>query len=131
MDDVESEVDRCLTLLRNWIRERGFTQMDVQETLGWGRTYISQLLRKQKKLKVEQILLILDVIGIEPADFFGELYSGPGRRAIALRRLAEPAQRPWPELEELRGQVQHLTKVLVEKGIVTEREVALGRGGDS
>lgn len=71
---VGKELDRILTLLRNKIREKGFTQLEVQETLGWGRSYISQLLTKQKSLRVEQVLLILDVIGVDPADFFGELY---------------------------------------------------------
>lgn len=75
---VEKEIDRMLTLLRNKIRERGFTQLEVQEALSWGRSYISQLLTKQKSLRVEQILMILDVIGVEPSEFFGELYRLPG-----------------------------------------------------
>jgi transcriptional regulator with XRE-family HTH domain len=74
---VDKELDRILTLLRNKIREKGFTQLEVQETLGWGRSYISQLLTKQKSLRVEQVLLILNVIGVDPADFFAELYHIP------------------------------------------------------
>lgn len=74
---AERELERVLTLLRNKIRERGFTQLEVQEALSWGRSYISQLLTKQKSLRVEQVLLILDVIGVEPAEFFGELYPMP------------------------------------------------------
>ena len=61
---VDAEVNRVLTLLRNKIRERGFTQLQVQEALSWGRSYISQLLTKQKSLRVEQVLLILNVIGV-------------------------------------------------------------------
>ncbi len=71
---VQSEIDRVLTLLRNKIRERGFTQLEVQEALSWGRSYISQLLTKQKSLRVEQILLILNVIGVDPSEFYSELY---------------------------------------------------------
>ena len=41
MTTLERELDRVLTLLRNKIRERGFTQLEVQEALGWGRSYIS------------------------------------------------------------------------------------------
>ncbi len=74
MSIVQSEIDRALTLIRNKIREQGFTQLEVQEALSWGRSYISQLLTKQKSLRVEQILLILDVIGVEPAEFYSELY---------------------------------------------------------
>lgn len=77
MSSAEKELDRVLTLLRNKIRERGFTQLEVQESLAWGRSYISQLLTKQKSLRVEQVLLILEVIGVEPGEFFGELYQYP------------------------------------------------------
>ena len=70
----EGEMDRVLTLLRQKIRERGYTQLEVQKELSWGRSYISQLLTKQKALRVEQVLLILRVIGVDPGDFFLELY---------------------------------------------------------
>ena len=75
MVGIEREVDRVLTLLRNKIRERGYTQLEVQAALGWGRSYISQLFTRQKNLKVEQVLLMLQVIGVDPAEFYGELYS--------------------------------------------------------
>jgi transcriptional regulator with XRE-family HTH domain len=75
MDAIEKEVDRVLTLLRNKIRERGFTQLEVQSTLGWGRSYISQLLTKQKGLRVEQVLRILEVIGVDAFQFYAELYN--------------------------------------------------------
>ena len=70
MRTIERELDRVLTLLRNKIRERGFTQLEVQEALGWGRSYISQLLTKQKSLRIEQVLLILNVVGVDPGEFF-------------------------------------------------------------
>ena len=38
MLSVDRELDRVLTLLRNKIRERGFTQLEVQEALSWGRS---------------------------------------------------------------------------------------------
>ena len=36
MRQVEAEVDRYLTLLRNVIRQRGFTQLEVQQGAGLG-----------------------------------------------------------------------------------------------
>ncbi len=79
MRQVERELDRCLTLLRDKIREQGFTQLEVQEALGWGRSYISQLLTRQKNLRIDQVVMIMNVIGVEPAEFFGELYGPPPR----------------------------------------------------
>ena len=54
MRRVDRDLDRILTLLRNRIRERGFNQLEVQEALGWGRSYISQLLTQQKSLRIDR-----------------------------------------------------------------------------
>ena len=122
---VDKEVDQVLTLLRNKIRERGFTQLQVQEALSWGRSYISQLLTKQKSLRVEQVLLILDVIGIDPADFFSELYHYP-RPAAAYRdsRMA-PAQGGdlGSSFEEMRGLIRGLVWLLIDKEVIDVDEL--------
>ncbi len=39
MTEVEQEVDRYLSLLRNKMRQRGFTQMEVQDTVSTGLRY--------------------------------------------------------------------------------------------
>ncbi len=75
MTAIERDIDKWLTLLRNKIVERGFTQAEIQEALGWGKSYISQLLTKQKPLQAEQTLLILSVIGVDPGTFFTELFA--------------------------------------------------------
>ena len=36
MQKVERDLERILNRLRSAIRERGYTQYEVQETLGWG-----------------------------------------------------------------------------------------------
>lgn len=87
-DEVDREVDRVLNHLRAKIRERGHTQLSVQKELRWGRSYISQLLTRQKALRVEQVLAILDVIGVSPAEFYAEIYRRPGS---GLGRPAAPA----------------------------------------
>ncbi len=102
MINAQEEVDRMLITLRNKIREKGFTQLKVQADLKWGRSYISQLLTKQKSLRVEQVLQILDVIGIEPAEFFAELFKWPveeGKSASAasstIRRSSSRCGASW------------------------------------
>lgn len=143
---VEKEIDRILTLLRNKIRERGFTQLEVQERLGWGRSYISQLLTKQKSLRVEQVLLILSVIGVEPAEFYGELYhympvdlsvrnlddyadaargfAGAGYVAEpSLLGFGGPAGELTESFQELRATLDRLVRVLVEKHVISRDEL--------
>ncbi len=123
---VDKEVDQVLTLLRNKIRERGFTQLQVQEALSWGRSYISQLLTKQKSLRVEQVLLILDVIGIDPAEFFSELYHYPRPRSAYRDSGPVPAQGGGDlgnNFEEVRGLVRGLVWLLIDKEVIDVDEL--------
>ncbi len=71
---VDQEIDGILELLRAKIAERGFSQVKVQAQLGWKGSYLSQLFNKSKNLRVEQMLLILRVIEVEPIDFYSEFY---------------------------------------------------------
>lgn len=78
-DSVDELVDRLLRQLRSTMQARGMSQLNVQETLGWGRTYISQLFRKQKALRVDQVLMILETLNVEPKQFFAELFGVPSQ----------------------------------------------------
>lgn len=125
MVTVEPEVDRYLTLLRNKIRERGFTQLEVQEALGWGRSYISQLLTKQKALRVEQVLLVLSVIGIDPPEFFQELYAVslyPGHRSL---QDPEEEARLRKELKNLRAMVHGLADLLLGEQVIKAEDLSI------
>ena len=141
---VENEIEQILTLLRNKIRERGFTQLEVQEALAWGRSYISQLLTKQKSLRVEQVLLILNVIGVDPAEFYAELYHLPsidrlrgaedyprgGYKAAsyAASTVAEVSEGGLPgdftrSFQELRSLLRGLVRLLVDKNLINVDEL--------
>ena len=126
MTTVQSEVDRYLTLLRNKIREQGFTQLQVQEALGWGRSYISQLLTRQKALRIEQVLLILNVIEVDPLEFFGELYASAGIRYPPTSRQAdEAASKLCGELQSLRSLVHGLTDLLLAEQVITSADLSV------
>ncbi len=122
MNETTRLLDRCLTLLRNRIREHGFTQLEVQEQLGWGRSYISQLLTKQKALRLEQVLLILQVIGASPEEFFTTLF----RRAAPRERQAAHryAQRPLSGPGHVQAHLDSLIGMLESKGLLTASEAA-------
>lgn len=127
MKKFDKEIDRVLTLLRTKIRERGFTQLQVQDQLEWGRSYISQLLTRQKALRLEQILCILDVIGVTPGEFFGELYGSDPAYAgfqtdwLGGRGTADTDLRG--QLRMTRELVQGYASLLVEKGMLSRSEV--------
>ena len=125
MVTVQPEVDRYLTLLRNKIRERGYTQLQVQEALGWGRSYISQLLTRQKALRIEQVLLILSVIEVDPREFFGELYLASAiRYPQPSPQAAEATGKLGQEVQTLRTLVHGLTDLLLAERLVTSEDLS-------
>ncbi len=120
MVSIERELDRYLTLLRNKIHEKGFTQLEVQEALGWGRSYISQLLTKQKSLRLEQILSILHVIRVDPREFFTELHDEVSRFGVGSHQSStSSAELLRLQLEEIKALLNGLTKLLLKKGLIT------------
>lgn len=137
---IEKEVDRILTLLRNKIREKGFTQLEVQDRLNWGRSYISQLLTKQKSLRVEQVLMILETIKVDPKDFYAELYQFPrpefrlravdeyvettfGTTGLIVEGAGEAYSEFYRNYRQLRAMVRGLVQLMVDKDIVSLEEI--------
>ncbi len=126
MTSIERQLDRYLLLLRNKIREKGYTQLEVQERLGWGRSYITQLLAKQKTLRLDQLFSILQVIGVDPREFFAELNAGPRRAPTGRRRPLEPSDAsPEKELGDLSSLLKGLAKLLIEKKVITAMELSV------
>ncbi|MEE8526618.1 MAG: helix-turn-helix transcriptional regulator [Thermoanaerobaculia bacterium] len=141
MDTIERDIERVLTLLRNKIRERSLTQLQVQDALGWGRSYISQLLTKQKSLRVEQVLKILQVIKVSPTEFFGELFYHqqpfPPAAAAAAKEVGSGAAGPssiggtidpggsdlGSSYRELSTLLRGLLRVLVERKIIKPEDL--------
>jgi transcriptional regulator with XRE-family HTH domain len=112
--EVEREVARLLQLLRTKIHENGFTQVEIQKRLGWGSSYVSQLLRRAKTLRLDQALAILGVLGVGPAEFYAELYA-PAWAAWRFERLLAGGQ------EALL--IRAVCRVLTAKGMISEEEV--------
>ncbi len=73
---IETQVRKFHTLLEKKIRERGYEESDVEESLDWETGTLRQLLTGEQELKVEQMLEILAVIGVDPKAYFAELYVG-------------------------------------------------------
>ena len=84
------DITRYLSLLRNVIHESGWTQLEVQAQLCWGRSYISQLITGTKALRVDQVLSILKTIDVSPGEFFARLYRRPRRTLMTV--CARPSE---------------------------------------
>ncbi len=99
----------------------------MQAELGWGRSYISQLLTRQKCLRMEQVLLILGVIGIQPAEFFSELYLAQPYGAEHLAPTSGAVEAPVASsqgLRDLRALVHRLADCLINKEFITAEDLA-------
>ncbi len=128
MRQVDREIDRYVALLRNKIRQKGFTQMEVQEALGWGRSYISQIVTQQKKLRMDQVLLMLQVIRVSPEEFFAELYprrGAPGASAArpALLPAGSGAEPLRQEVRRVHTLLRAVVKLLLDKRVINSRDL--------
>ena len=122
---VEEQTIKALALLQSLIKEQGFTQLEIQNLLGWGRSYISQLMTRQKGLRFDQILSILGVIDVEPAEFFAQLYRIPLQTA-SLQEHREEALKMVETIAsdfETPEVVQGLAQLLVEQGLLRSTDV--------
>ena len=85
LNQTEVHLEKIVNLLRSKMKEGGFTQVAVQKELGWKSSYISQIFSSTKSLRVDQMLQILAVIGLDPADFFREIFE-PSSQDLETRR---------------------------------------------
>ena len=75
----DEEVGRARKLMEALIRAEGLTDHALDERLGRGAGYVSQVLGEQQDLKYRQILELLGAVGLEPGLFFRALFLEPER----------------------------------------------------
>lgn len=85
--DARDETRRLLARLKAWIAFSGETQQRIERRAGLSRGYLSQLLSGHVDVKYRQLLAVLAAMGLDPADFFGEVFPRPPSRG---QRRAEP-----------------------------------------
>lgn len=117
---IDDEVRRATKLLETIMQAAGMTRKDLDQKLGAGPGYVSQVLTGRMELKFRHILAILRALDIEPSVFFQTLYpeDRPASDAVVmeefLRRFqklgfgAQPAPPPTPGIDpqELEKMIQ-------------------------
>jgi transcriptional regulator with XRE-family HTH domain len=106
MDTPEVETQRLADVLRETIHRSKISQRQIERTLGQGKGYLSQLLSGNVDLKVKHVFAVLAVIGVEPEEFFQEIYDrsdpvGAVRGLVARSRTQQ-------DFEELKNRVARL-----------------------
>src|ERR1044071_585511 len=71
---VEDEVRRATKLLETVMQAAGLTRKELDQRLGAGPGYVSQVLTGRMELKFRHILAILKALDVDPGVFFQTLY---------------------------------------------------------
>jgi transcriptional regulator with XRE-family HTH domain len=97
------EVRRLRTMLKTAMKVLGFTNRDVERKLGLSGSYLSRLFSGMIDLKVDHVVAISRVVGIEPEEMFQIAFprkrKAPSAAAARLRETLEEYQKtgsaPW------------------------------------
>ena len=101
--EPSAEVRRLRTMLKTAMKVLGFTNRDVERKLGLSGSYLSRLFSGMIDLKVDHVVAISRVIGVEPEEIFQLAFprkkKTPSAGAQRLRETLEEYQRtgsaPW------------------------------------
>lgn len=117
--DVEPVLESIAITLRAMIKAQGFTQIEVQEALGWKGSSLNQFLHRAKTLRLKPLLEILWVIEVDPVAFLIEacqvraLTAGPGVETLLWPGIKHPLDRARAVLEGAVFQLEALDRSLV------------------
>ncbi|MFY9823785.1 MAG: helix-turn-helix transcriptional regulator [Thermoanaerobaculia bacterium] len=140
---IEDEVRRATKLLETVMQAAGLTRKDLDQKLGAGPGYVSQVLTGRMELKLRHIIAILRALEVEPTVFFQTLYpeNRPATDAVVmeefLRRFQQlgfgtrPAQ-PAPSLDtqELETLIRSAVRAALSEPPEEERSGSPGNGED-
>ena len=128
----DEEVTRVLAMLRDAVRYSNLSNREVERRLGYSANsgYLSRLFAADRELKFRQIVDILEIVGLPPANFFRAVFGEPDDSADALRleRILQHAhppggvqevqeEAPMPLTEE---QVEELMKRMIRKVLFSD-----------
>jgi transcriptional regulator with XRE-family HTH domain len=92
---IDDEVRRATKLLETVMQAAGLTRKDLDQRLGAGPGYVSQVLTGRMELKFRHILAILRALDVEPSVFFQTLYpeNRPATDAVVMEEFLRRFQR--------------------------------------
>ena len=133
--------DALVARLRYLIELRGKSVAQVEKELGRSRGFLGDALRGGKRLPIETILEVLDLLRVDPARFFAGATAderrwtyGADRPAAEvadgaaedpLRRIRDNLGDGSIELEEVARTLRAVVRLLDEKGYLSREELGL------
>ncbi|MEA2602017.1 MAG: hypothetical protein QOF89_3009 [Acidobacteriota bacterium] len=136
---IDDEVRRATKLLETVMQAAGLTRKDLDQKLGAGPGYVSQVLTGRMELKLRHILAILHALEVEPSVFFQTLYpeNRPSTDAVVMEEFLRRFQRlgfgappapPAPSLDpqELEKLIQSAVRAALSEPPERDEEGASG-----
>lgn len=92
---IEDEVRRATKLLETVMQAAGLTRKELDQRLGAGPGYISQVLTGRMELKFRHVLAILQALEVDPSVFFQTLYPGdrPSSDQVVMEEFLKRIQK--------------------------------------
>jgi transcriptional regulator with XRE-family HTH domain len=136
---IDEEVRRATKLLETVMQAAGLTRKDLDQKLGAGPGYVSQVLTGRMELKLRHVLAILRALDVEPSVFFQTLYpeNRPATDSVVmeefLRRFqklgfgapATPPAAPALDPQDLERMIQNAVRAAMS-GATAEEAAAPG-----
>ena len=125
---IEEDIRRCAKMLESVVRMDGLSARQLEEKLGYGAGTVNRLFSGKIELKLRHILLILEVIGIPPSQFFREVFpedDRPRSEPEMASRLLDLLERHVPKRTTTRPATTGVTDEELDRRILE----ALGRLG--
>ncbi len=132
--NIDDEVRRATKLLETVMQAAGLTRKDLDQRLGAGPGYVSQVLTGRMELKFRHVLSILRALEVEPSVFFQTLYpeNRPSTDTVVmeefLRRFqklgfgppAAPPPAPALDPQDLERMIQNAVRTAMSGGAAGE-----------
>ena len=89
MMTIDDEVRRATKLLETVMQAAGLTRKDLDQKLGAGPGYVSQVLTGRMELKLRHVIAILRALEVDPAVFLQTLYpeNRPATDAVVMEEF--------------------------------------------
>lgn len=121
---MDSETERLVNLTKVCLRILGISNRELARRLGMSPSYVSKLLSGSSELRLDHLVRICKVTGLDPGEFFALAY--PGRptatatgsqlRALLQGSAAPPPEPPAAPAKVYRGdEVQAMLQAALER----------------
>ncbi|HET9210380.1 MAG TPA: helix-turn-helix transcriptional regulator [Thermoanaerobaculia bacterium] len=120
---MDSETERLVNLVKVSLRILGVSNRELARRLGMSPSYVSKLLSGSSELRLDHLVRICKVTGLDPGEFFALAYPartastamGARLRALLQGSVPPPPAPPAPVKTFSEEEVQAMLKAALER----------------